>query len=182
MDDTDWYCPEDKTDRLAMLYLAAEGQAVALGDMARASTHWPRILGGGGGLLSTAGDYNTFMSMLLAGGELRGQRFVSPRTLALMTTNHLSNNRDLASVATDSYAEPDYAGIGYGLGFSVVVDSAANQSLVSKGTFGWGGAASTIFWVDPLEGLSVGFYTQLLPTGTYPLRRELQQLIYSSLT
>ena len=83
--------------------------------------------------------------------------------------------------ATDSFSETSYAGIGFGLGFSVVIDSVKNQSLTSEGTFAWGGAASTAFWVDPEEDLTVGFYTQLLPSGTYPIRRELQQLVYQAL-
>ena len=62
-----------------------------------------------------------------------------------------------------------------------MLDRRANKSLVSEGTVAWGGAASTAFWIDPLEELTVGFYTQLLPSGTYPIRRELQRLVYQSL-
>jgi CubicO group peptidase (beta-lactamase class C family) len=119
--------------------------------------------------------------MLLRGGELDGVRLVSNRTLDLMTRNHLPGDVDLEEFATDSFSEIDYAGIGFGLGFSVVLDAAKNKSLVSEGTFAWGGAASTAFWVDPAEDLTVGFYTQLLPSGTYPIRRDLQQLVYQAL-
>ena len=140
-----------------------------------------RIHGGGGGLLSTAHDYQRFMTMLLNGGELDGIRLVSNRTLDLMTENHLPGDVDLADYAVDSFSEDQQAGIGFGLGFSVVLDRRKNKSLVSEGTFAWGGAASTAFWVDPLEELTVGFYTQLLPSGTHNIRRELQQLIYGSL-
>ncbi len=181
MTDTDWYCPEDKWDRLAMLYVPHGGDSFPYEELAKAATHPPRIHGGGGGLVSSASDYQRFMTMLLRGGELDGVRLVSNRTLDLMTRNHLPGNVDLESFATDSFSETSYAGIGFGLGFSVVLDSVKNQSLVSEGTFGWGGAASTAFWVDPAEDLTVGFYTQLLPSGTYPIRRELQQLVYQAL-
>ena len=98
-----------------------------------------------------------------------------------MTQNHLPDDVDLHEFAIDSYADIDLAGIGFGLGFAVVTDSIKNRSLISEGSFYWGGAASTLFWIDPAEDLTVGFYTQLVPTGTYPLRRELQQLVYQAL-
>ncbi|HUX04368.1 MAG TPA: serine hydrolase domain-containing protein [Acidimicrobiales bacterium] len=181
MYDTDWYCPEEKLDRLAMLYVPKNADSVPMPDLARAATRVPRVMGAGGGLVATAHDYERFMTMLARGGELDGVRFVSSRTLELMVTNHLPGDADLASVATDSFAEVDYSGVGFGLGFSVVGDRRENKSLFSEGTFGWGGAASTAFWVDPYEDLYVGFYTQLLPSGTYPIRRELQQLVYQAL-
>jgi CubicO group peptidase (beta-lactamase class C family) len=98
-----------------------------------------------------------------------------------MTRNHLPEDVDLEEIARASFSETEYAGIGFGLGFSVVIDAVKNKSLASEGTFSWGGAASTVFWVDPAEDLTVGFYTQLLPSGTYPIRRELQQLVYQAL-
>jgi CubicO group peptidase (beta-lactamase class C family) len=119
--------------------------------------------------------------MLVSGGELDGVRLVSNRTMELMTQNHLPGDVDLEEFAVDSFSEVDYAGIGFGLGFSVVVDQRKSKSLISEGSFAWGGAASTAFWVDPVEDLTVGFFTQLLPSGTYPIRRELQQLVYQSL-
>jgi CubicO group peptidase (beta-lactamase class C family) len=121
------------------------------------------------------------MTMLLQGGELDGVRLLSSRTLELMTRNHLPNDVDLTAFATDSFSETNYAGIGFGLGFSIVIDSAKSKSLTSEGTFAWGGMASTEFWVDPPEDLTVGFYTQLLPSRTYPIRREMRQLVYQSL-
>jgi CubicO group peptidase (beta-lactamase class C family) len=181
MTDTDWYCPEEKWDRLAMLYVPHGGDSFPYEELAKGATHAPRIHGGGGGLVSSASDYQRFMTMLLRGGELDGVRLVSSRTLELMTRNHLPNDVDLEEFATDSFSETSNAGIGFGLGFSVVIDSVKNQSLASEGSFGWGGAASTAFWVDPAEDLTVGFYTQLLPSGTYPIRRELQQLVYQAL-
>jgi CubicO group peptidase (beta-lactamase class C family) len=182
MDDTDWHCPEDKQDRLAMLYVPSRNGAAPMADMASAATRVPGWRGGGGGLVSTAADYQRFMTFLLNGGELDGTRLLSERTLALMTENHLPGGGDLTDWSEDSFSEEKQAGIGFGLGFSVVVDRRKNKSLASEGTFGWGGAASTAFWVDPVEELTVGFYTQLLPSSSYNIRRELQQLVYGALT
>jgi CubicO group peptidase (beta-lactamase class C family) len=181
MPDTEWWCPPEKLDRLAMLYTPAKGECVAAEEVARAATRAPRVLGGGGGLLSTAYDYNRFITMMLRGGELDGVRLLSSRTLELMTENHLPGDADLEAVATDSFSETSYAGVGFGLGMSVVIDHRKNKALASEGTFAWGGAASTAFWVDPVEDLTVSFFTQLLPSSTYPIRRQLQGLVYSAL-
>lgn len=181
MPDTEWFCPPEKIDRLAMLYVPLNGDSFPYEEIATAATRAPRIHGGGGGLLSTASDYHRFSTMLLRGGELDGVRLVSSRTLELMTENHLPGDVDLEAFATDSFSEAEYAGVGFGLGFSVVTDRRKNKSLTSEGSFAWGGAASTAFWVDPAEDLTVSFFTQLLPSGTYPIRRELQQLVYQSL-
>jgi CubicO group peptidase (beta-lactamase class C family) len=181
MHDTDWWCPPDKADRLAQIYVPSDGASVAYDQLGRHALTWPSLLGGGGGLVSSAGDYQRFMTMLVRGGELDGVRLLSSRTLALMSENHLPDDGDLAGVATDSFAESEFAGVGFGLGFSVVTDRRVNRSLVSEGTIGWGGAASTVFWVDPLEEITVSFFTQLLPSGTYPIRRELQRLVYGAL-
>jgi CubicO group peptidase (beta-lactamase class C family) len=181
MYDTGFWCPQDKQDRLAMLYLYFGGETYPWEDVAKNAMHKPQLLSGGGGLGSTAHDYQRFMNMLLRGGELDGVRLVSSRTLEMMTQNHLPDDVDLQDFAVDSYGGIDCAGIGFGLGFAVVIDAVKNRSLISEGSFYWGGAASTIFWVDPADDLSVSFYTQLIPTGTYPLRRELQQLVYQAL-
>jgi CubicO group peptidase (beta-lactamase class C family) len=181
MSDTQWWCDEDKQDRLAQLYVPHEGDSFAFDDVAKFAKSRPSYFSGGGGLLSTAHDYERFMQMLLGGGELDGVRLVSGRTLGLMTQNHLRGGADLESLAVDSFSETTLAGIGFGLGFAVVSDQVKNRSLISNGTFYWGGAASTAFWVDPVEDMTVGFFTQLMPSGTYPIRRELQQLVYQSL-
>lgn len=181
MHDTDWWCAEEKQDRLAMLYVPLKGDSFPYEELAKGATRKPQLFGGGGGLVSTAHDYGRFMTMLLGGGEIDGVRLVSSRTMALMTENHLAGDADLEALASDSFSEVDYAGVGFGLGFSVVTDRRKNKSLMSEGTFGWGGAASTAFWVDPTEDLTVSFFTQLLPSGTYPVRRELAQLVYQAL-
>jgi len=97
-----------------------------------------------------------------------------------MTRNHLPTTPTSKS-SRPTRSPRQLRRIGFGLGFSVVIDSVKNKSLTSEGTFSWGGAASTVFWVDPAEDLCVGFYTQLLPSGTYSIRRELQQLVYQAL-
>jgi CubicO group peptidase (beta-lactamase class C family) len=181
MKDTEWWCPEEKLDRLAMLYVPAHGDSYPHEELAKSVAHPPKILGGGGGLLSTAYDYNRFMTMMLRGGELDGVRLLSSRTMEFMTENHLPDDKDLEESAIDSFSETSYAGIGFGLGMSVVVDQRKNKSLTSEGSFAWGGAASTAFWVDPVEDLTVSFFTQLLPSGTYPVRRELQRFVYQAM-
>ena len=148
--------------------------------MARRALHAPGLLGGGGGLLSTAHDYERFMAMLLRGGELDGVRMLSRPTFDLMTENHLPGDVDLETFATDSFSESATPALASASDFGHH-RPAKNKSLVSEGSFAWGGAASTAFWVDPVEDLTVGFYTQLLPSGTYPIRRELQQLVYQAL-
>ncbi|MFY9782762.1 MAG: serine hydrolase domain-containing protein [Acidimicrobiales bacterium] len=181
MGDTEWWCPPDRAERLAMLYVPVNREAVAYEPIAKAAFHPPALLGGGGGLFSTAYDYGRFTSMLLSGGELDGVRLLSSRTIDLMTQNHLPGDVDLETIALDSFSEFGYAGVGFGLGMSVITDQRKNKSLCTDGSFGWGGAASTAFWVDPNEDLTVGFYTQLLPSTTYPIRRDLQRLVYQAL-
>jgi CubicO group peptidase (beta-lactamase class C family) len=179
--DTDWWCPQDKQDRLATLYLATGGTSVPFDHLGRHATQPPRLLGGGGGLVATAADFERLMRLFLGGGELDGVRVVSRATIDLMTRNHLPGGADLRSMAIDSYGEVEYAGFGYGFGGFVAVDAAANKSYLTEGTYGWGGAASTTFFVDRTEDLAVAFYTQLFPTGVIPVRRELQQLVYPAL-
>jgi CubicO group peptidase (beta-lactamase class C family) len=181
MHDSDFYCPQEKLDRLAMLYVPGRDGAVPYLDLAVKAEKMPSGFSGGGGLLSTAYDYNRFTAMLLNGGELDGSRLLSSRTVELMTRNHLPNNCDLASIAIDSWAETSFEGIGFGLGFSMLDDPAKNRILGGKGLYRWGGAASTNFWVDPAEDITVGFFTQLMPSSTYEVRRELQTLVYQAL-
>ena len=183
MRDTAFWCPEDKQGRMAALYMPAPGphrmvRADASGKSAMKPPSW---LSGGGGLVSTTRDYTRFTWMLLNGGELDGVRLLSPRTLRYMTQNHLPGGADLAAFGRPVFAETRYDGVGFGLGFGVVVDPVAYRTLTSAGEFHWGGMASTLFWVDPAEDLTVVFMTQLLPSNTYPIRSQLRQLVYQSL-
>jgi CubicO group peptidase (beta-lactamase class C family) len=142
----------------------------------------PAFLSGGGGLLSTANDYLRFMRMLLGGGELDGVRLLGPRTVAYMGRNHLPGGADLEAFGRQLFSETSFDGIGFGLGFSVVVDPVAGKVPSSLGELAWGGAASTAFWLDPLEDLGVIFLTQLLPSSTHAgLRPQLRQLVAQAL-
>ena len=116
---------------------------------------------------------------MLNGGELDGVRLLGRKTVALMTANHLPG--DMAAMGQPRFSESPYAGIGFGLGFSVTLDPAQAQILGSPGEYAWGGAASTAFWIDPAEDLAVVLLTQLMPSSTYPIRRELRVLTYQVL-
>ncbi|WIV53147.1 serine hydrolase domain-containing protein [Amycolatopsis nalaikhensis] len=169
--------------RLAALYVPdpGSGRAVRNDAFGRLGTSQPTCLSGGGGLVSSAADYWRFTEMLLRGGELDGERLLSPRTVSLMASNHLPGHVDLEAFGRPLFAEMPFDGHGFGLGFSVLEDPVKARTLSSEGEFAWGGAASTAFWVDPDEDLTVGFYTQLLPSSTYRLRPQLRQLVYQAL-
>lgn len=182
MTDTAFHVESEAAERLAALYTPdlATGRARRNDAMGRAVLGPPRALSGGGGLVSSAADYHRFTQMLLRRGELDGVRLLGSRTVAYMTRNHLPGGKDLAEFGHPIAGEPD-VGLGFGLGFSVVIDSAATKVTSSPGEYAWGGAASTVFWVDPAEELTVLFFTQLLPSSTYPIRRDLKQLVYSAI-
>lgn len=183
MADTRWWVDEPDAGRLAALYVPDPGTGAAVRyDLAgRAALHQPVFLSGGGGLVSTAADYARFTAMLLGGGALGAERLLGPRTLAYMTRNHLPGGQTLATLGRGQFAETAYDGMGFGLGFGVLVDPVGPRTLATAGEFTWGGAASTAFWVDPAEQLTAHLYTQLLPSSTYPLRSELRQLVYQSI-
>jgi CubicO group peptidase (beta-lactamase class C family) len=184
MTETDFHVHDDWVDRLATLYVRnpATGEAVAApGALGRAGTSKPAMLGGGGGLVGTAHDYLRFAHMLLNRGELDGVRLLGTRTVDYMTRNHLPGGASLEDFGRPLFAETSFDGVGFGLGFSVVLDSAENKVMRSEGEFSWGGAASTIFWVDPVNEIVALFLTQLLPSSTYPIRSELNQLVQQAL-
>ena len=181
MHDTAFCALESQADRCSVLYVFAPGKGMQPMAPAAAMTRRSAMLSGGGGLVSSTDDYLRFCQMLLNGGELDGVRLLSARTLRFMTANHLPGGRTLNEMGQSTFAETAMEGTGFGLGFSVLLDPAANQSLGTPGQFAWGGAASTAFWVDPVEDLTVVFMTQLLPSNTYPLRRHLQAGVYQAL-
>ncbi|MDA1075787.1 MAG: serine hydrolase, partial [Proteobacteria bacterium] len=109
------------------------------------------MLSGGGGLASTAGDYLKFTRMLLNGGELAGARILGRKTIEMMTCNFLPDNEDLTRWALGTFSETANEGYGFGLGFSINLGTARTCTIGSAGEYAWGGAASTIFWVDPAE-------------------------------
>ncbi len=183
---TFWVGGED-AGRLAALYLRGPDRALARADgLGRAAFKRPDMLSGGGGLISTAADYHRFTQMLLGragspAGELDGTRLLSPRTVAYMGRNHLPGGRDLEAFGRPLYAETPFRGIGFGLGFAVVIDSTPGKVICSEGELSWGGLASTTFWIDPQEQLTVSFFTQLMPSSAYPIRPQLRQLVYQAL-
>ncbi len=183
MDDTSFWVTGDDVERLAALYIPfGDGGAALRWDQGgAAATREQTFLSGGGGLVSSAGDYHRFTEMLRCRGELDGVRILGPRTVEYMTTNHLPGGADLEAFGQATWAETTFDGVGFGLGFSVLVDPAAYRTVGSVGTFGWGGAASTAFSVDPVEDLTLAFYTQLLPSSTYPIRPQLQQLVHQAI-
>jgi CubicO group peptidase (beta-lactamase class C family) len=178
-----WFStPEGEHDRLAGLYTPDPDTGRATRSPASdAAKHPPGFLSGGGGLVSSAADYLRFARMLLGGGELDGVRLLSPRTLRMMASNHLPGHADLEAFGRPLFAETTFDGVGFGLGFSVVEDPVAGRYPSSRGEFAWGGAASTAFWVDPAERMVVLFFTQLLPSSTYPIRSQLHQMVHQAL-
>jgi CubicO group peptidase (beta-lactamase class C family) len=173
----------DKLDRLATLYNVhpRTGELVRNSALGDAATHTPTFRSGGGGLVGTAADYHRFTQMLLGRGELDGARLLGSRTVEYMARNHLPSNADLEEFGRPLFAESPMAGIGFGLGFSVVLDPAAGHNLCSRGEFAWGGAASTAFWVDPEEQVTAMFFTQLMPSSSYPIRSQFRTLVNAAL-
>lgn len=186
MEDTAFYVPAEKMDRFPALYGPTEDGKMKLIDPPETSSYLerPAMPGGGGGLVASAADYMRFAQMLTNGGELGGVRILSPPTVELMMANHLSpidfGVRPLRFATGDAYANGGL-GVGFGLTGSVITDPALTGLPVSKGTFGWGGAASTFFWVDPEEDITVVFMTQLVPSNTYPIRAHLMKGVNAAL-
>ncbi|MDP2293390.1 MAG: serine hydrolase domain-containing protein [Actinomycetota bacterium] len=183
MHETTWHVPAEHQSRLGVLYTAhpADRTAVVLPGMGDAALHPPKVFGGGGGLQSTAYDYHRFTQMLVNGGELDGVRILSPRTVKYMASNHLPGNADLTAFGRPLFAETTFDGVGFGLGVSVTIDPVKGRVPGNVGEFAWGGAASTAFWVDPVDDLTVSFFTQLLPSSAHPIRSQLKQLVYQAL-
>jgi CubicO group peptidase (beta-lactamase class C family) len=185
MHETDFAAPQTEQHRLAALYSPdpLTGRATRNDRLGVLGTRPPRCFSGGGGLVSSAADYQRFVQMLSGRGALDGVRVLGPRTLDLMTANQLPGHADLESFGGAGLisTETTYDGVGFGLGFSVVEDPIAARYPASRGEFAWGGAASTAFWVDPVERMTVLFLTQLLPSSTHPLRSQLHQLTHQAL-
>jgi CubicO group peptidase (beta-lactamase class C family) len=182
MTDTAFSVAADDVDRLAALYVPnPAGGLLRNTGMGEAATREPSFLSGGGGLVSTAGDYHRFTQMLARGGEVDGARLLGPRTVAYMTRNHLPGGADLHSYGRPIFAESPYHGVGFGLGFSVVIDAAEGKALTHEGEYAWGGLASTAFYIDPAAEVTAMFFTQLLPSSTYPIRSQLRALVNQAL-
>jgi CubicO group peptidase (beta-lactamase class C family) len=183
MVDTAFWVPEDKASRLAANYAWTRDEPLALFDDSAKSTYLtpPTFLSGGGGLVSTASDYLNFILMLANRGELNGNRVLGRKTVEYMTSNHLPGGGDLARMGQKVFSEISYDGIGFGLGFSVMLDPARAGVVGTPGEHGWGGAASTMFFVDRKEEIAGLVLAQLMPSSTYPIRREFKALVYQAL-
>lgn len=184
MDDTFFAVPADKTDRLTDCYSYVPGKGRELFDRGAESlwSQMPKLVSGGGGLVSTALDYHRFCRMCLNGGELDGARIVGRKTIDLMTRNHLPGGSDLSRMSKSLFSEAANAGTGFGLGFAVNIDVARSMIPGSAGEYYWGGMYSTAFFIDPVERLTMVFMTQMSPSNIYPIRRELKTMIYAALT
>ena len=184
MSDTGFTVPDEKVDRFAACYRRDASKRLVLTDDPRRSGYRkePSFLSGGGGLVSTTADYLRFCQMLLNGGEIDGVRILGRKTVELMASNHLPAGGDLQSVVMPGgYGEVGFAGMGFGLTVAVAMAPVVTQVIGSPGEYMWGGAASTIFWVDPAEDLTVVFMTQLLPSGTFNFRGQLKTLVYPAI-
>lgn len=184
MTDTAFHCSADKADRLASLYVpnpADNRRRVRSDAMGAGALVQQKADLGGGGLVSTMSDYMKFAEMLRGGGQLNGVQLLSPRTVQFMASNHLPNNADLTAYGRPLFSETTFDGVGFGLGVSVTLDPVAAKVPGSAGDYGWGGAASTNFTVDPKEDLVYTVMTQLLPSSTWPIRSQLKQLVHQAL-
>src|SRR5579884_552421 len=184
MTDTAFVVDDSRVDRFAANYaLNRAKKLVSIDDPVESAYRRPRsFLSGGGGLVGNIGDYLRFCQMLLNGGELDGARVLGPKTVELMTANHLPGGGDMASFAVPgAYGEVGFAGMGFGLTMAVGLGPVRTGVIGSPGEYMWGGAASTSFWCDPVEELAVVFMTQLMPSGTFNFRGQLKTLVYPAI-
>ncbi|MEM9396037.1 MAG: serine hydrolase domain-containing protein [Pseudomonadota bacterium] len=182
MKDTGFSPREDQLARFASSYTRNAKKELTLYDDAQSSDFLGRQYhSGGGGLVSTIGDYLNFCAMLANRGRFKNRQIIGRKTLDLMTANHLPGDVDLASISMSGFSETANEGVGFGLGFACKQDSVRGATPASPGTYYWGGLASTLFWVDPAEDLVVVFMTQLLPSSTFNFRGQLEALVYAAL-
>jgi CubicO group peptidase (beta-lactamase class C family) len=182
MHDTAFQVAADQAHRFAANYARNPDKTTTLLDDPATSAYLrpPAFVSGGGGLTGTLADYTRFCEMLRRGGELDGHRIIGPRTLALMRMNHLPGGKDLAALDVELLTQYGNVGVGFGLGFASTIDQVATGAL-TRGDFYWGGAASTVFWVDDVEDMWVVFMTQLMPSVSFDFRGQLRSLVYSAI-
>ena len=175
MTDTHFYMPSSKLARFAALYRPDAGGKIELAERPDENSRWvsePHVyFSAGGGLVSTTTDYFRFHQMMLNGGELDGVRILGPRTVRLITTNHTG----------DKAVWLRGAGFGFGLGYSVTTDLGASGMPSAVGTYGWGGAYCTVFWVDPDDEVIGILMTQIRPYTHLNIRQDFQTLAYQAL-
>lgn len=178
MVDTGFHVPGGQAHRFVSCYQPGRAGGMDLQDQAETSSFLarPAFVSGGGGLVSTAADYLAFAEALRTGRP----RLVAPRTLALMTANHLPGGKTLPMLSRSAFSEAAYDGVGFGLGFATTTAIEKTMVAGNNGDYFWGGAASTFFWVDPTAELTVLFLTQLMPSSAYPVRRQLRSMVYAA--
>jgi CubicO group peptidase (beta-lactamase class C family) len=178
MVDTGFHVRAGQEHRLATCYQPSAKGGIAVQDQAETSSFLkpPSFVSGGGGLVSTAADYARLAEALRTGTP----RLVGRKTLELMTANHLPDGKSLPQLSRSAFSEAAYDGVGFGLGFATT--TAAHRTMIAgnNGDYFWGGAASTFFWVDPAEEMTVLFLTQLIPSSTWPVRRQLRSMVYAA--
>jgi CubicO group peptidase (beta-lactamase class C family) len=187
MTDTAFSVPASKMDRFASCYMPKQGGGLKLQDDAGKSTYAepPKLESGGGGLVSTLHDYMQICRMMLGGGTLNGVQILSPKTVEMFSMNLLPDGKLLTDLVAGEglFTEAGYNGVGFSIGCGVTIDPALTRTPGSPGEFFWGGAASTAFWIDPKEDLTVVFMTQVMGTDArLTLRRDLRTLVYSAFT
>ena len=182
MTDTGFRVSDEQLDRFAACYVRSADKQLLLEDDPETShyRHKRNFFSGGGGLVSTTADYAAFCDMLRQGGQFNGYQLLGRRTLELMTANHLKGGQSLAQMALGAFSETTNQGVGFGLGFASTLDE-VDSCTVGAGDFYWGGRASTLFWVDPREDLSVIFMTQLIPSASFNFRGQLKSMVYGAL-
>ena len=182
MPDTGFTVSDTQLDRFAACYERAPDKSLRLQDDPETSHYRssPAAPSGAGGLVGTVRDYANFCEMLLQKGQFRGKQIIGRPILELMTRNHLGDH-SLAQMAVGGFSETSNDGVGFGLGFATTMDAAASGT-VGEGDFYWGGLASTLFWVDPIEDLYAIFMTQLIPSSTFNFRGQIKNLVYGALS
>jgi len=182
MPDTGFSVSDAQLDRFAACYERTPDKSLRLQDDPETSRYRsaPAAPSGAGGLVGTVSDYANFCEMLLQKGQFRGKQIIGRPILELMTRNHLGDH-SLAQMAVGGFSETSNDGVGFGLGFATTMDAAASGT-VGEGDFYWGGLASTLFWVDPVEDLYAIFMTQLIPSSTFNFRGQIKNLVYGALS
>jgi CubicO group peptidase (beta-lactamase class C family) len=177
MEDTAFSIPPAKADRFATLYGTGQQGALQEIDTAIGGDYFNvSLYSGGHGLVSTAADYLRFAQFILNKGELEGARLLGPKTVELMTANHLPS-----SILPMAMGAEQMPGMGFGLGFSVMMDVALSGTMGSVGLHGWGGWAKTQFWIDPREQIVGILMLQHIHTGTHPVALDFRTLVYQAL-
>ncbi|MFR0356072.1 serine hydrolase domain-containing protein [Streptomyces sediminimaris] len=181
MTDAGFHVTDEQAPRLSELYGESDGGGIEPVPGLPLRGGRPRFLSGSGGMVASAHDFHRFMELLRRRGELDGVRLLAPGTVDLMTRNHLPGGADLRAYGSrPAHDEPTNDGVGFGLGVSVVIDPERTLSPTAAGTYGWSGAATTTFWVDPGRDLTVQFMTQVRPKSSLRIIPELRRLVHEA--